>query len=89
MVEQPQSKSGKVVGSIPTETPRNMGDNLFIIRFPLYAHGFKLSASYRNKLYYYREDYKMDVMEVPSKKWVIRSVEETNVNIVVTLIEIK
>lgn len=62
-----------------------MENKVFIVKFPLYAHGFKLSPSYMNKIYYYREDYKMDVMEIPSNRWIISSIEETDVNIIVTL----
>jgi hypothetical protein len=50
-------------------------NDTFLITFPKTAHGFKLSPTYKNRMYYYpKEEYDMDMVEIPSQKFVIKDV---------------
>lgn len=52
-----------------------MNDNLISVRFTTVAHGFKLSATHYDRLYFYADNnYDMDVRSIPPKKWTIHKI---------------
>lgn len=54
--------------------------------FPASAHGFKLSPTFNNRLYYYPdEDYNMTIRDIPNKRWSINNIFEDKNNKVVIL----
>ena len=60
--------------------------HIVVIVFPEGAHGFKLSAYFNDRLYYYpNENYDMDFAKIPSGRWVIVGEKQTKTSVEVKL----
>lgn len=82
VMNQPERQIGNAIKEAYNRLEQHIktmkdSNEFYSITFPLSAHGFKTSPTLRDRLYFYPDQqYKMDMMTIPPKRWIVNNILE-------------